>query len=232
MADQQCTRCKKLKAVELFGRFKDGTIRYECNECNRQRSQEYRDYMLSDPIRAAGYKQRQLENGRRWAKNNLERKRKASREQKARLRAQGLSDKEYTKAWRKANPDKARKHHQNYMMKVQSDPERHAAYLEVRRINYRLRKEAEGIEVRRVRPRVPAKDKQMRVPVEPLQSFLVDLSKERGLSHGDIGRATGVHPDQIRHILKAKYKRVVISTVDKCLTTYGGPPLRSLYPDL
>lgn len=188
--------------------------------------------MLSTPESAAAFRERNKRNGNNWAKNNLDKKRRSSREQKARLRAQGISDREYTKAWRKANPDKVRKYHQTYMAKVMSDPERHAAYLESRRLQYRMQKERQGKTVRTVRARKPAKELQMRVPVEPLQSFLVALSKEHGLSHTEIGRATGIHSDQIRHIMKAKYQRVVISTVDKCLTTYDGPPLRSLYPDV
>lgn len=113
-----------------------------------------------------------------------------------------------------------------------ADPVRHAAYLETRRIQYRIQRMKEGQDVRAARARIPAKEQQMRIPREPLTRFLSGVIVGQGVNLGEMSAATGIHRDQLRGILNRKYDTVAIATVDKCLTVFNGPPLRSLYPDV
>lgn len=232
MADRWCTKGQHYVAEGEFYVARSGKLNSWCKGCRREASREYREQKLSTPESAAAFRKRNRKNGNRWAKKNLEKKRRSSRDQKARRRAAGFSDAEYTRAWRAANPDKAKAHARCYKQKVMDDPVRHAAYLETRRLQYRMQKMREGKDVRTARARVPAKEFQMRIPREPLTKFLLGVKSEQNVNLGEMSAATGIHRDQLRGILNRKYDRVAISTVDKCLTVFDGPPLRSLYPEL
>lgn len=112
----------------------------------------------------------------------------------------------YARQWRTQHPDRARAASQRYMDRVRADPERHAAWLEARRMEHRLRRERrDGVRPENIRNgRVkhssqPARE--ARLPIAPLAAAITRaIQRERG--RNVFGYDAGALDDSQQRILK------------------------------
>lgn len=93
----------------------------------------------------------------------------------------------------RATPEGKAKHgaaQKRYAAKVKEDPRRHAEYLEMRRVAYRLRREREGRPVtRKYRNAARVEAVPNRVPVEPLLAFIDKTVERRSAVVAFVGEA-------------------------------------------
>lgn len=230
--ERWCSRGAHYLPEEKFGRKQNGKFNGWCFACKAEYSREWRANRLSNPALAKQYKARCKVSNDKYRKNNKERKRERDRLAKAELRAKGVSGKEACKRWRENYPDRARESNSKYWQRLKADPERHLAHLESRRMGYRLRKMQEGIQPRNSTISNHPRDPQVRVPSAPLAEFLQSVRREYDITIKEMGITAGMNPDKLRHIMNGQYENVQLSTVDKCVTYFNGPPLQVMYPDL
>jgi hypothetical protein len=118
------------------------------------------------------------------------------------------------------------------------DPERWQAYLDLQRMNYRLRMERAGKPVRRLvkaqggyRPTAAQHGGQIeRVPAGPFVGWL-ERTFNGHSSSIEMAAKLGISDHRIRDLLSGSQESVALHTVDRALTAYGDPGQVSvLYP--
>lgn len=104
---------------------------------------------------------------------------------KKRLREEGrlADDKAYQARWRRewnaANPERRRAAWERWYAKVMADPDAHAKRRELARMDYRLKREREGVPLdqqRRIRAPVTLRPERLRLPSRPLAEFVDGLA--------------------------------------------------------
>lgn len=96
--------------------------------------------------------------------------------------------------WRQSHPDRAAKLNRSYKERLKGDPERHARFLETRRLEYHLRAERNGKPLPKVRPRRSGSGQQV-VPAAPLLAmFERELARRAALADG-LAKFSGVLPE-------------------------------------
>jgi hypothetical protein len=136
-----------------------------------------------------------------------------------------------TREWRARNPERARANQRKYYAKMMADPVKHQAFLESRRIAYRLRNEQQGKPMAARQYALGFRQTKVIVDGEPLRDFLRPLVKGGKVRISAIARDVGLSERRIRAVLNGEYKTIDIATADRILHALKGPPLRSLYPD-
>lgn len=152
----------------------------------------------------------------------------ANRELSERLRAHDLERK---REGRRADPEKHREAGRRSWRKMMSDPARHAAYLETRRIGYRLRAEKEGREITRKVSVSMAREMEQVIPVGPLLEILDVHMLEQGYDNKSLARAAGVDDSSLSKIRSGKKDGIYKSVAD-ALCVALDVPLKLVYPEL
>jgi transcriptional regulator with XRE-family HTH domain len=152
--------------------------------------------------------------------------------------------------WRERNPEKYRESNRKSRAKQYADPVKHAEYLADRRIDYRLRAEREGREVRTLRPETYANGNGKtfhggHLPVGPLRELVSGwLGQHHGKQLGghdwngngvvaagyeQLADLTGVSDRTLREVAHGERTFVLYETADRVCTGLD-TPLASLYP--
>lgn len=216
---RSCSGCDCWFPEELFGPARsDGRTPTRCsqraNGCraayDRVWRQQHREIILRQ------------EAARREAINADPERRAAY---KARLqRYNQARDKELTR-------QRSKRHYE----KIMADPVRHAALLERRRLDYRLRVERKGVKA------VPARANPIKYPIKytrdymdaaPLRQWILERMTQFDEQYLEFSYRCGVSEKRIREIGDGSVKRVSFPLVDKILTTEGSTFLWELYPAL
>jgi transcriptional regulator with XRE-family HTH domain len=155
------------------------------------------------------------------------------------------------KRWRKRNPEKYRESIRKTRAKLTADPEKHAAFLADRRIDYRLRAEREGRAMRGMRPETYANGNGKefhggRLDIGPLRELVSEwLGDHHGKPMGghdwhvngvaaagyeQLAQVTGVSDRTLREVAHGERAFVLYETADRICTGLD-TPLASLYPD-
>ena len=82
--------------------------------------------------------------------------------------------------WRTANPSKERAKRKRWLDGLRKNPQRHAEFLEMRRIEYHLRREREGHRVVGLRSARMAEDFTPELPITPFARLIRRLAQEYG----------------------------------------------------
>lgn len=127
----------------------------------------------------------------------------------------------HRKAWRKRHPERSRAQIRRYRERLRKDPVRHAASLEIARINYRLKAEREGRGAIRAIASVRGADDLPRVPVQPLLAVLSDIADDGEDSWTDLSESIGVSDRSMRRWKTGEVTDVSFDTADRILTALG-----------
>jgi hypothetical protein len=162
-----CRKCGELKDYErdfaIALRGSDGSVTGRCYHC-KPCNVEYKRERTREKKKNPG-----------WALKDTERQRVQRRKYRAR------------------DPEKARAQRRSYMDRVKANPQRHARFLEGRRIEYRLRAERLGRTVVALAGAKMAQDSLGQLPIEPLRPILrVEIARRESLEQfaADIGVAS------------------------------------------
>lgn len=230
-----CYKERGLIPASEFGIRKDsGKLRTYCRACDRKKAAAWKAKVLADPERAAEYHKKQVQYKKVWLTRKGNKEKQAEYQKTYERSSSGkarASRARANQAWRDRNPAAAKAASRKWYDAMMADPKRHQEFLESRRIQYRLRKEREGLPPVKRNVEIELKhDPRMLVPAEPFVRWLAGTLKTT--TYRDMGHATGVHEDKLRQIARGRYEMVQLATVDRVVTKLEGPPLRSLYPDL
>lgn len=226
-----CSAGRHWRPVEEFYRYPNGKWKSECRPCNAVRCREYRNRMLADPEKAKLFRKRNKAAMDRYLKKHAARRKAKSKIYHANKSPEVKErHNEASRRYKRENREKLAEYKKQWWADIKTDPKRHAAYLETRRINYRMKAMQAGRPIRVGGARKPAKELKTTVPYKPFADWL-ELQHET-MTYRDMAKVTGVHESKLQQVSKGKYPRVELKTVDTCLTILGGPPHQSLYPDV
>lgn len=167
--ERTCARCKRTfpQTLEFFTSMRRDNetgkiLRYHawCRECHRNYERQ----------RWASRSPEQIEANRRYAREAYEHRRDHDPEFHAKMRAN-------RRAWRAANPEREAEQQKRWAERVKADPERHARYLEMRRIYYRLKREQETGELPVGRHSTATRAYRYRHMPKPLEPFALWLDE-------------------------------------------------------
>jgi hypothetical protein len=226
---------RELPVSEFSLKKSSGKPYTTCKVCSRQRRREYLEEIKKDPVRFENYRNRQAAYMKVWDKNNPEKRAAISKKYRdANLEAVRAKEREAQAKARLKYPERVKERTAKRTAKIRNDPALYQKHLEDCRMYRRLRMERAGgsLETFRTLPAKHTKDKYVLVDPTPFLVWLRNYMKENGVTFVDLAEVTGVDASKLASIARGKYKTVSISTIDKLLTTYGGPPYQSFYPDL
>lgn len=223
----QCSKCGLIKVAsndrsvtEFTIEQRSGRARAECKKCNAKRRREYVARIKTQPRKYAEFKRKENEAVARWHKAHPE--------------ATAAANQKFKERHPERYYEQQRKGSKLYRQRLREDPVRYQAYIENRRINYRLKRERETGQLERVskgHAHSFAERRRSRVNTKPFADWFRVVLKEKGISPADVARLVGIDPSGLAKIAYGDYRTMDISIADKVLTLLSGPPLRSLYPD-
>lgn len=225
---------RELPASEFSVRKGSGKLYSNCKVCSRQRRRDYLEEIKTDPVRLENYKKKQAAYMKVWDRNNPEKRAAISKKYRdANLEEVRAKEREAQRKARLKYPDRIKERTAKRTVKIRSDPALYQKHLEDCRMYRRLRMEREGgsLETFRTLPAKHTRDTYVLVDPAPFLKWLRNYMKETDVTFVEISEVTGIDASKLASIARGKYKTVSISTIDKLLTTYGGPPYQSFYPD-
>jgi hypothetical protein len=226
---------RELPVSEFSIRKDNGKPYSNCKVCSRQRRRDYLERIKTDPVKFENYKKKQAAYMKVWDRNNVEKRAAISKRYRdANLEQVRAKEREAQRVARLKYPERVKERTAKRTAKIRNDPVLYQKHLEDCRMYRRLRMEREGgsLETFRTLPAKHTRDSYVLVEPAPFLKWLDNYMKESGVTFVDIAKATKLDASKLASIARGKYKTVSISTVDKLLTTYGGPPYQSFYPDL
>jgi hypothetical protein len=123
--------------------------------------------------------------------------------------------------WRKRNPDKARDARRRYKNGVFADSQRHARWLETRRISYALRAERAGKPVvRHISSAIRVRESLPELPAKPLADLLLKMAESRD-SIDQLAEELGFTPRSLFAWKTGERQRVQLDVADQILTNAG-----------
>ncbi len=128
------------------------------------------------------------------------------------------------KRWRERNLEKSRAATRRYKEAVKADPERHVRFLEVRRIEYVLRREREGHRViKKLSSAKMLSDDRERLPVRPLLSVIDEIIEQRKMFYtiGEVCADLGIDDRELRRWRTGECEQVDFNTAERALMAMG-----------
>lgn len=231
---RSCRRCGVEKPLSEFYERRNpkrhSRFSHYCKECERARVREYK---AQNPEKVKAKDRAYYERNRERVaayKREYEKLRRADPVIREQLLAEA---RERARRQRLERPEHVREIRRRSLQRRLSDPVRHAALLEQRRIEYRLRKERKGgsLQVRDKRADVYGEDPQVRLPAAPFVAWL-----ERKLSSYEsieaLARECGVNSRVFRRYTTGEQQRITLDVADRILTNEGSTHLWELWPEL
>jgi hypothetical protein len=109
-----------------------------------------------------------------------------------------------------------------YYDRLKADPERYAAFLEAKRMQYRLRRERDGNPSRPVpAERYPKASKWWRLPAAPLRTPIASWLEENDATVSELAENARLDFMVVHRILAGTKDVVLVDTADRLLTAVG-----------